>query len=165
MSPLDHVWQILGIKRVTFRLICNCACKRMSIQDSFYPSKTWISPLQWDELISEGAFLDFFVNQCFHENFGPVHFFNAIRIKTSLKCIIFPKKVRKPLESDNCSMNWVLQFNIGPIHLLNSLIDDILALETEKSYLRKETRMSKIVSKNINKSTATEGFEKSNGEK
>ena len=94
MSPLDHVWQILGIKRVTFRLICNCACKRMSIQDSFYPSKTWISPLQWDELISEGAFLDFFLNQCFHENFGPVHFFNAIRIKTSLKCIIFPQKSR-----------------------------------------------------------------------
>ena len=62
-------------------------------------------------------------------------------------------------------MNWVQHFNKGPIHLLNSLIDDILALETEKSYLRKETRMSKIVSKNINKSTATEGFEKSNGEK
>ena len=55
--------------------------------------------------------------------------------------------------------------SLGPIHLLNSLIDDILALETEKSYLRKETRMSQIVSKNINKSTATEGFEKSNGEK
>ena len=62
-------------------------------------------------------------------------------------------------------MNWVQHFNIGPIHLLNSLIDDILALETEESYSRKETRMSKIVSKNINKSTAAEGFEKSNGEK
>lgn len=110
MSPLDHVWQILGIKRVTFRLICNCACKRMSIQDSFYPSKTWISPLQWDELISEGAFLDFFVNQCFHENFGPVmyHFFNAIRIKTSLKCIIFQKKSKNLAESiwPHCDIPW-----------------------------------------------------------
>ena len=58
--------------------------------------------------------------------------------------------------------------SLGPIHLLNSLIDDILALETEKSYLRKETRMSQIVSKNINKSTAstaTTGSEKSSEEK
>ena len=42
--------------------------------------------LQWDELISEGAFLDFFVNQCFHDNFGPLlyHFFNAMYTNKNL---------------------------------------------------------------------------------
>ena len=65
-------------------------------------------------------------------------------------------------------MELVLQFNLGQTNLLNSLIDEILVLETAKSYLRKETRMSQIVSKNINKSTAstaTTGFEKSSEEK
>ena len=44
----------------------------------------------------------------------------------------------------------VLRVNLRPLHLLESLIDEILSNDFNKSYLRKETRISQIVSKDIN---------------
>ena len=38
-----------------------------------------------------------------------------------------------------------LRFNLGPLHLLNGLIDEVLALGTTKSYLRQAVYIGKTV--------------------
>ena len=68
------------------------------------------------------------------------------------------------LEPEYFSMEMTLRVNLGPLHLLNGLIDDILSNDS-KSYLRKETRSSQITSKNINKSGAIATFQKNNEKK
>ena len=47
---------------------------------------------------------------------------------------------------------------------MESLISDVFAPENKKLYLRKESKISQIVSKDFNKSAAVTTFEK-NGEK
>ena len=51
-------------------------------------------------------------------------------------------------------MEMVLRFNLGPMHLLNSLVDEILAFDDTKTYLRKEAKISRVVSNDLNKSSA-----------
>ena len=69
------------------------------------------------------------------------------------------------LEPEFFCMEMFLRVNLGPLHLLESLVDEILSNDFNKSYLRKETRISQIVSKGINKSTAIATFHKINEKK
>ena len=57
-------------------------------------------------------------------------------------------------------MEMVLRFNLGPIHLLDGFIDEILAYDSTKNYLRKEAKISRVVSNNLNKSAAISTYEK-----
>ena len=58
-----------------------------------------------------------------------------------------------------------LRFDLGPIHLLDGLIDEIMHSDSSKSYIRKENKLSRVVSKNVNKSAAIHIFEKKSEEK
>ena len=69
------------------------------------------------------------------------------------------------LKAENFSMEMMLQFNLGPMHLMGSLISDIFASENKKLYLRKESKISQIVSKDFNKSAAVATFEKNDKKK
>ena len=66
------------------------------------------------------------------------------------------------LKPEFFSMEMFLRVNLGPLHLLESLVDEILSNDFNKSYLRKDARISQIVSKDINKSTAIATFQKNN---
>ena len=63
------------------------------------------------------------------------------------------------LEPDYFSMEMVLRVNLGPLHLMDNLVDEVLASQG-KSYMRKESRISQIVSKDLSKSAAISLFEK-----
>ena len=69
------------------------------------------------------------------------------------------------LKPENFSKEIVLRFNLGPQHLLDSFIDEILALDTTKSYLRKQIKVGRIVTQNLNKSAAISSFQKKNKDK
>ena len=45
------------------------------------------------------------------------------------------------LELEYFSMELVLRFSLGPIHLLDDFVDEILSSDTGKTYLRKETKL------------------------
>ena len=45
------------------------------------------------------------------------------------------------LEPEYFSMELVLRFSLGPIHLLDDFVDEILSSDTGKTYLRKETKL------------------------
>ena len=62
-------------------------------------------------------------------------------------------------------MEMFLRVNLGPLHLLESIVDEILSNDFNKSYLRKETRISQIVSKDINKSTDIATIQRNNEKK
>ena len=62
-------------------------------------------------------------------------------------------------------MELVLRFNLGPIHLLDDFVDEILSSDTGKTYLRKETKLGRVISKDLNKSASITSFEKSSGDK
>ena len=63
------------------------------------------------------------------------------------------------------SMEIFLRCNLGPMHLLEGLVTEVLAFDSSKSYLRKGDQESKFSSKNINKSSALDTFEQKNEEK
>ena len=56
----------------------------------------------------------------------------------------------------------VLPFNLGPMHLLEGLIGEVLALESPKCYLRKQ---GIVVTDDTNKSTALGTLQKKNEQK
>ena len=56
-------------------------------------------------------------------------------------------------------MELVLRFNLGPIHLLDDFVDEILSSDTGKTYLRKETKLGRVISKDLNKSASITSFE------
>ena len=60
------------------------------------------------------------------------------------------------------SKELVLRFNLGPLHLLNGLIDEVLALGTTKSYLRQAIYIGKTVTKDLKKSATIGSFQKKN---
>ena len=70
-------------------------------------------------------------------------------------------KVSVGVKPEYFSMEMVLRTNLGPLHLLDSLIQD----DSKNSYLRKEARISQIVSKDIHKSASIASFQKKNEEK
>ena len=68
------------------------------------------------------------------------------------------------LQPEYFSMEMVLRVNLGPLHLLENFIDDIFS-NSKTYYLRKETRISQMVSKDSNKSAAIATFQKNNEKK
>ena len=66
------------------------------------------------------------------------------------------------LTPENFSNEIVLRFNLGPMHLLEGLIGEVLALESTKCYLRKQ---GIVVTDDTNKSAALGTFQKKNEQK
>ena len=53
------------------------------------------------------------------------------------------------------------EINLGPLHLLDNFVKEILASDSTKSYLRKEQyKISRLVTNDLNKSAAMETIEK-----
>ena len=61
------------------------------------------------------------------------------------------------LTPENFSNVIVLRFNLGPMHLLEGLVGEVLALESTKCYLRKQ---GIVVTDDTNKSAALGTFQK-----
>ena len=59
------------------------------------------------------------------------------------------------LDSENFSKELVLNFNLGPLKDLDGLIDEVLALDSAKSYLRKQVEIGRTTTGDLNKSAAT----------
>ena len=55
-------------------------------------------------------------------------------------------------------MAMVHRFNSGPLHLLDTLIDDILTTKPV-DFVRKETRENRLSSKDVNTSAAVNAFQ------
>ena len=54
-----------------------------------------------------------------------------------------------------------LKFNLGPLHLLDNFVKEILASDSSQSYLRKEqAKKRRLVTNDLNKSAAMETIEK-----
>ena len=49
------------------------------------------------------------------------------------------------LDPENFSKELVLNFNLGPLKDLDGLIDEVLALDSAKSYLRKQVTIGRTV--------------------
>ena len=65
------------------------------------------------------------------------------------------------LEPENFSKEMVLRVNLGPLHILaEGLVNEFFKFDKGKSYLRKESRLSHLVSKDFDKSAAVSTFEK-----
>ena len=60
------------------------------------------------------------------------------------------------------SMELVLRFNLGPLHLMDKMIKDILKCESDKGkeYIRRVTRVDKLVTKDTKLSAAMNTFRK-----
>ena len=69
------------------------------------------------------------------------------------------------LEPENFSKEIVLRFNLGPMHLLEGLVAEVLAMDTAKFYLRKEIKIGRVVTNDLNKSSAMATFQKKNEKK
>ena len=62
-------------------------------------------------------------------------------------------------ENFNIEMN--LKFNLGPLHLLDNFVKEILASDSNQSYLRKEQgKTRRLVTIDLNKSAAVETITK-----
>ena len=57
-------------------------------------------------------------------------------------------------------MEMFFRFNLGPLNLLDSLVNEVLASDASESYLRKESRISQIISKDLHKSASIATFQK-----
>ena len=65
------------------------------------------------------------------------------------------------LQPENFNIEMYLKFNLGPLHLLDNFVKEILASDSTKSYLRKEqAKISRLVTNDLNKSAAMETIEK-----
>ena len=63
--------------------------------------------------------------------------------------------------TSEANIEMYLKFNLGPLHLINSFVKEILASDSTKSYLRKEqAKISRLVTNDLNKSAAMETIEK-----
>ena len=58
-----------------------------------------------------------------------------------------------------------LRTNLGPLHLMDNLINEVFATDPAKSYVRKESIISRVASKDLNKSAAIATFEGKNEKK
>ena len=59
----------------------------------------------------------------------------------------------------------VLNFNLGPLKDLDGLIDEVLALDSAKSYLRKQVTIGRTATGDLNKSAALATFQKKSEKK
>ena len=64
------------------------------------------------------------------------------------------------LDPENFSKELVLNFNLGPLKDLDGLIDEILALDSSKSYLRKQVEIGRTTTGDLNKSAVVATFQK-----
>ena len=65
------------------------------------------------------------------------------------------------LQPENFNIEMYLKFNLGPLHLLDNFVKEILASDSTKSYLRTEqAKISRLVTNDLNKSAAMETIEK-----
>ena len=64
------------------------------------------------------------------------------------------------LDPENFSKELVLNFNLGPLKDLDGLIDEVLVLESAKSYLRKQVTIGRTATGDLNKSAALATFQK-----
>ena len=67
------------------------------------------------------------------------------------------------LDPENFSKELVLNFNLGPLKDLDGLIDEVLALDSAKSYLRKQVEIGRTTTGDLNKSAALATFQKKSG--
>ena len=64
------------------------------------------------------------------------------------------------LDPDNFSNQFVSNFNLGPLKDLDGLIDEVLALDSAKSYLRKQVKIERTTTGALNKIAALATFQK-----
>ena len=69
------------------------------------------------------------------------------------------------LDPENFSKELVLNFNLGPLKDLDGLIDEVLVLESAKSYLRKQVTIGRTATGDLNKSAALATFQKKSEKK
>ena len=70
------------------------------------------------------------------------------------------------LEPEYFSMELVLRVNLGPLNELKGLINEVLASDPDRSYLRKEDRISQHTASNdVHKSAAIASFQTINENK
>ncbi len=71
------------------------------------------------------------------------------------------------LEPEYFSMELVLRVNLGPLDGLKGLINEVLASDPDRSYLRKEVRISQLTASNndAHKSAAIASFQTNNENK
>ena len=69
------------------------------------------------------------------------------------------------LDPENFSKGLVLNFNLGPLKDLDGLIDEVLALDSAKSYLRKQVEIGRTTTGDLNKSAALATFQKKSEKK
>ena len=87
--------------------------------------------------------------------------FQPSRLK--YKCPVFECKSAK-IRGDR--MKLVLRVNLGPLNELKGLINEVLASDPDRSYLRKEDRISQLPSsKDVHKSAAIVTFQTNNENK
>ena len=55
------------------------------------------------------------------------------------------------LDQENFSKELVLNFDLGPLKDLDGLIDEVLALDSAKSYLRKQVTIGRTATGDLNK--------------
>ena len=67
------------------------------------------------------------------------------------------------VKQENFCREIVLWVNLRPLDVLDNFIEEILALDTTKSYLRKQTKIERI--NDLNKSAALPSFQKKSEEK
>ena len=65
------------------------------------------------------------------------------------------------LQPEKFNIEMYLKFNLGPLHLLDTFVKEILASDSSQSYLRKEqAKKRRLVTNDLNKSAAMETIEK-----
>ena len=65
------------------------------------------------------------------------------------------------LQPENFHIERNLKFNLGPLHLLENFVKEILASDSSQSYLRKEeAKTRRLVTNDLNKSAAMKTIEK-----
>ena len=69
------------------------------------------------------------------------------------------------LDPENFSKEFVLNINLGPLKDLDGLIDEVLALDSAKSYLRKQVTIGRTATGDLNKSAALATFQKKSEKK
>ena len=66
------------------------------------------------------------------------------------------------IKPGNFNKEIVLRINLEPLHLLNSFTEKIFALDTKKSNFRKQIRIGRIKTVDLNRSAALALFQKKN---
>ncbi len=70
------------------------------------------------------------------------------------------------LEPEYFSMELVLRVNLGPVAVLEGLVNEVLASDPDSSYLRKEDRITHLTaSKGVHKIAAIASFQTNNENK